>query len=127
MTFTAKAVFVALADNSKANLVAFYRRLFGEPTISLPQVYSEFCPPGLRLGIFQPKPDHCSEFTDQAGSISLCIEVPDLEAAMAELAALGCPMATTITVASHGREIYAYDPAGNRLILHESAGESPRS
>jgi hypothetical protein len=25
-----------------------------------------------------------------------------------------------ITTASHGREIYAYDPNSNRLILHES-------
>ena len=26
-----------------------------------------------------------------------------------------------ITIASHGRECYAYDPDGNRLILHESS------
>ncbi len=25
-----------------------------------------------------------------------------------------------LITASHGREIYAFDPAGNRLILHQS-------
>lgn len=121
MGLNATTVFVALADGPAAELVSFYRHLFGEPTVSLPLVYSEFALPGLRLGIFQPKPDHRLEFAGQTGSMSLCVEVLDLEAAIAMIAALGCPVAGTIMVASHGREIYAYDPAGNRLILHESA------
>ncbi|EDX77907.1 hypothetical protein MC7420_7645 [Coleofasciculus chthonoplastes PCC 7420] len=32
---------------------------------------------------------------------------------------MGYPPPGEIIVASHGREIYAYDPNGNRLILHQ--------
>jgi predicted enzyme related to lactoylglutathione lyase len=82
--------------------------------------YAEFELPGLRLGIFQPKADHRKEFSGQAGSMSLCLEVKQLEAAVERLTELGCPPPGTIITAAHGREIYAYDPAGNRLILHEA-------
>ena len=53
------------------------------------------------------------------GGMSLCLEVKDLEGAIAHLVAIGYPTSGEIIVASHGREIYAYDPAGNRLILHQ--------
>jgi hypothetical protein len=41
-------------------------------------------------------------------------EVPGVE-----FKALGYPPPGEIITASHGREIYTYDPAGNRLILHQ--------
>ncbi|MEL6928818.1 MAG: VOC family protein, partial [Cyanobacteria bacterium J06600_6] len=43
-----------------------------------------------------------------------------LEQAIACISKLGCPPPGEIITASHGREIYGYDPAQNRLILHES-------
>jgi hypothetical protein len=46
--------------------------------------------------------------------------VENLEQAIAHLTSLGFPPASEILLASHGREIYACDPDGNRLILHES-------
>ena len=46
--------------------------------------------------------------------------VDNLERSINELAQLGYPPQGQITTASHGREIYAYDPDGNRLILHQS-------
>ena len=52
--------------------------------------------------------------------MSLCLEVEQLETAIEHLRCLGFPPLGEIVVASHGREIYAYDPAGNRLILHEA-------
>jgi hypothetical protein len=52
--------------------------------------------------------------------MSLCLEVSDLEDAIAHITALGFPPPGEILTASHGREIYAYDPDGNRLILHQS-------
>ncbi|MGL4621884.1 MAG: VOC family protein, partial [Chroococcidiopsis sp.] len=33
---------------------------------------------------------------------------------------IGCPPLGQIVTASHGREIYAYDPDGNRIILHQA-------
>ena len=53
-------------------------------------------------------------------AISLCLEVEDLEAAIQHLEAIAAPAPGEVVLASHGREIYAYDPEGNRLILHQA-------
>ena len=44
----------------------------------------------------------------------------NLETAISHLTSLGYPPPGEISTASHGQEIYAYDPDGNRLILHQS-------
>lgn len=121
MTLEYSAIFVAIAD-CEGGLVTFYSRLLGlSPNPYIPQVYAEFQLPGLRLGIFQPNPSHQGEFTAaNSGAMSLCVEVGCLEHAIAHLIALGYPLPGEIVIASHGREIYAFDPAGNRIILHES-------
>jgi predicted enzyme related to lactoylglutathione lyase len=119
------SVFVALADGDKEALVAFYRALFGEPIAYVPNRYAEFQLAGLRLGIFQPSEAHRAEFSSpSSGSMSLCIEVKQLEVAIDRLAELGYAPTGEIVIASHGREIYAYDPMGNRLILHEAIQSS---
>ncbi len=121
-------VFVTLADPDGETLMRFYHLLFGlEPSVHIPRVYTEFRLPGLRLALFKPQENHAAEFVGRplqdlqssAGGISLCVEVAELEEAIAQLTTLGCPPPGEITIASHGREIYAYDPLGNRLILHE--------
>ena len=118
----ASAVFVALADFDGRRLKAFYRALLDlEPAIDIPQVYTEFQLPQLRIGLFRPNVAHQAEFLGaSSGGMSLCLEVGNLEAAVEQLTQLGCPPPETIRQASHGREIYAYDPCGNRLIFHES-------
>lgn len=119
MASVISTVFVTLVDTTGYELAKFYRDLFGvEPKIWIPQVYAEFELPGLRLGIFKPKAEREAEFQGQGG-MSLCIEVTNLEEGMEQLTQLGCPPPGPIITASHGREIYAYDPAGNRLILHQ--------
>ena len=130
MGLQCSAVFVALADPNGKTLVQFYQALFGQaPIAQVPGVYAEFQLPGLRLGIFKPKSSHAVEFAAQTGNMSLCLEVEQLEGAIAaiEQAYLETPLTAfdhmlpgEIMVASHGREVYAYDPAGNRLILHEA-------
>jgi predicted enzyme related to lactoylglutathione lyase len=122
MPFPYTTVFVALADVGDGLLVRFYQHLLQQdPIVHVPNVYAEFQLAGLRLGIFQPKASHQAEFDHgSSGSMSLCFEVTDLESAIDRLAAIGYPVTREITVASHGREVYAYDPAGNRLILHEA-------
>ena len=52
--------------------------------------------------------------------MSLCLEVTDLPMAIAHLTDMGYPPPGEIIAASHGTEIYAYDPDNNRLILHQS-------
>jgi predicted enzyme related to lactoylglutathione lyase len=125
MTFHLSTAFVTIASNSASSdfdcLVDFYRGLSSqEPKPFLPQVYAEFNLPGLRLGVFSPKDAHSSEFNHSAHSaMSICLEVDSLEKVIEHLEKLGYPPPGEIMTASHGREIYAYDPAGNRLILHQ--------
>ncbi|MBE9007342.1 VOC family protein [Fortiea sp. LEGE XX443] len=114
--------FVAIATVNLETLVNFYTQLFSEhPVTVIPNVYAEFELMGMRLGIFQPKKSHELEFENSTKSkISLCLEVSNLEVAIAHLTNLGYPPTGEISIASHGREIYAYDPEGNRLILHQA-------
>ncbi|MCC5635627.1 VOC family protein [Nostoc sp. CHAB 5844] len=115
---------VAIATVNLETLINFYTQLFGEKPIALiPNVYAEFQLMGLQLGIFQPKKSYELEFANATKSnISLCLEVSNLEAAIAHLTNIGYTPPGKISVASHGREIYAYDPDGNRLILHQAKG-----
>lgn len=121
MVFQCQAALVTLAGANSQSLVEFYRQLLNlDPQPHIPNVYSEFQLPGLRLGIFQPKKSSEQEFRNQAKTgLSLCLQVDDLEAAIKHLHKLGYPPAANILTASHGREIYAYDPAGNRLIIYQ--------
>jgi hypothetical protein len=122
MGFQYSAVFVALAGLEDHDLKIFYQALLEQkPSIDIPLVYAEFQLPGVRLGLFNPKAANRAEFDSSfSGGMSLCIEVENLEAAIAHITHLGYPPPGNIQQASHGREIYAYDPCGNRLILHES-------
>lgn len=115
-------IFITIATVEIQQLVNFYSQLFRQqPTVYLPLKYAEFQLKQLRIAIFHPKSEHQAEFNqDHPGSISFCLEVPSLEQAIACVSALGCPPPGKIITAAHGREIYAYDPAGNRLILHQS-------
>lgn len=121
MNFNYFDVFVTIATNDLQSSVDFYRQLFQqEPNMAHSLVYAEFQLEKLRIGIFKPKPERQAEFNNLGSSISICLEVEDLEQAIACLTYMGYPPPGKIIEASHGKEIYAYDPAGNRLILHQS-------
>jgi catechol 2,3-dioxygenase-like lactoylglutathione lyase family enzyme len=126
MVFQYTDAFVTIATTDLENVVLFYTNFLGEKPIKvIPNVYGEFQLIGVKLGIFQPKKTNESEFINSLKSkISLCLEVSNLEDAIAHLTALGYPPPGEITTASHGREIYAYDPDGNRIILHQSKMDS---
>ncbi len=121
MNFDYLDIFVTISTNNIEALIDFYSHLLQtQPTVYLPGVYGEFKLQKLRLGIFQPKIERKLEFDNINSSMSLCIEVENLEQAIAYLADMGSPPSGEIIYASHGQEIYAYDPAGNRLILHQA-------
>jgi catechol 2,3-dioxygenase-like lactoylglutathione lyase family enzyme len=121
MSFAYTDALVTIAVTEYQELIEFYRQLLSqEPQAYLPDTYAEFKLAGLRLGIFRPKTNNQQEFANASSVMSICLEVENLEVAIAHLAAMGYPPPGEIIVASHGREIYAYDPAGNRLILHQS-------
>ncbi len=115
------AVFLTIGTGDFNTVVNFYQQWLQQaPRPFQPDHYAEFRLPGLKLGIFAPQASHQGEFNQSAGSgFSLCCEVDDLEAVIADLARIGYPVSAGIQTSSHGREIYAYDPAGNRLILHQ--------
>jgi predicted enzyme related to lactoylglutathione lyase len=116
-----KSIFVTIATSKLDVLVQFYTNLIGrEPESYIPQIYAEFQLTNLRLGIFQPKEAQSQEFDKGKSPISLCFEVSELESAIAHISKLGYPPPGKIMNASHGREIYAYDPDGNRIILYQS-------
>jgi predicted enzyme related to lactoylglutathione lyase len=114
---------VALASVNFERLVGFYSELLNQSARPYQRDrYAEFRLPGLRLGIFKPRVDQAAQFAaPSSGSMSLCLEVADLEGAIAHLTRLGYAPPGPGLTASHGREIYAYDPDGNRLILHQSS------
>jgi len=114
-------VFVTIATKKVEVAVNFYSQLLQqEPTIYRSQTYAEFQLKTLRIAIFQPKTEHQAEFGDRNSAISFCFEVENLDQAIALISDLGYPPPGEIIEASHGREVYAYDPDGNRLILHQS-------
>lgn len=122
MKFDYKDALLTLAATDFETVVKFYGELLAQdPDPYILNVYAEFQLSGLRLGIFQPKADNQAEFAAAgSGGMSLCLEVADLEEAIAYLTNLGYPPPGEIALASHGREIYAYDPMQNRLILHQA-------
>ena len=117
------AALVTIASVNFDLVVEFYTQFLAvTPQPYIPQVYAEFAVAGVRLGIFCPKPSNHDEFGHPSQSgMSLCLEVDNLDRSIDKLAQLGYPPSGKISTASHGREIYAYDPDGNRLILHQSA------
>jgi predicted enzyme related to lactoylglutathione lyase len=120
MSLNLTTAFVALAADNFHPLVEFYRQLLEqEPTVYRPGIYAEFQLPNLKLGIFHPK---AASPTAPSG-FSLCLEVEDLDSAIAHFNAIGFPPDGPILAASHGREIYAHDPDGNCLILHQSRSQ----
>ncbi|NEQ27003.1 MAG: hypothetical protein F6K28_49905 [Microcoleus sp. SIO2G3] len=118
MSLRCQTAFVAIAAPNLTEVSEFYQQLFTQPPAQIvSDVYAEFHLPNLRLGIFRPK--MVAEFIG-AGTVSLCLEVEDLDEAIAHLKAIGVAIPDRIMTASHGREIYIYDPAGSRIILHEA-------
>lgn len=123
MNWQCLEAFVALgsiAPDKLDNLVTFYTRLLGQkPQPHQPGTYAEFRLPGLRLAIFLPKIDRQTEFQQtKAGSMSICIQVQSLTEVIEDLEIMAHPVSNIIT-ASHGRELYTYDPDGNRLIFYQ--------
>jgi predicted enzyme related to lactoylglutathione lyase len=112
---------VAIADRAGGDLLAFYGRLLDlEPQRHQPGRYGEFTlPGGLILAIFVPKPSAIADFQAMGpGGMSLCLQVLDLAAAIAQFQAAGGSVGPVQT-ASHGQEAYGLDPQGNRVILYQ--------
>ncbi|GHO41918.1 VOC family protein [Ktedonospora formicarum] len=117
-----EAAFVTISTFDLGKMTQFYQQLFEqEPLKIISQSYVEFHVASLYLGIFRPHVSSKEEFaTVGKNPMSICLEVSDLDAAIARLTALGYAPPGEIIHAHHGREIYAYDPEQNRLIFHQT-------
>jgi predicted enzyme related to lactoylglutathione lyase len=120
--------FLTIATTNLESLVRFYAKFFQQEADSyIPEIYAEFHLKQLQLGIFVPKVDHRSQFSNTTHNpTSICLEVTSLEETIEHLYSIDyLPRSTSlpITIASHGRETYIYDPDGNRLILHQGKTE----
>ena len=122
MTFNYTDAFITIATIDLEKAIAFSSELLQQqPQPYIPNVYAQFQLKSLRLAIFKPKKDNEAEFNNSHHSgLSICLEVENLDAAIAHFKQMGYPPSGDVTVASHGREIYAYDPMHNRLILHQN-------
>ena len=121
MNFNYFNVFLAISADNIQILTDFYSQLLQkQPDVYRASVYAEFQLEKLCIAIFKPNSDNEKEFKNLGSSMSLCIEVEDLDMAIATLTKMGYPPLGEIIMASHGKESYAYDPEGNRLILHQS-------
>lgn len=111
---------VAIAAINFDEMKQFYCRILQqEPARSIQDVYVEFQLPDLRLGLFKPRPDNRPEFLhDTRSTASIVLEVLDIDEAAKHFRAVGCTPGKIID-AFHGKEFYVYDPAQNRLIIHE--------
>jgi len=111
---------VTIAPQNFSKSYNFYEQLLGQaPDKILTQgeemTYAEFQLKGLRLGLYAPK----SPTEPITSNLSLCLQVENLENAIAHLTYMGYKPPGPILTPSHGREIYAFDPDGNRLILYQ--------
>lgn len=120
--------FLALGSNKFEESVAFYSKLLGrEPAERIGDYYAAFELPEVRLGIFRPREQNSQDFenpvANQAG-LSLVFYVPDLPKAMETVLALGHPAPGPVAENSKGREVYVFDPTGNRIILFEKYAQA---
>lgn len=94
-------------------MLVFYRDLLGEPQRLVPEKWASFSCGGTRLVLWaaSPRPQTAG------GALQLCLEVADLDAALASLSARA--ICSAIQVASHGREFFLNDPDGNELIVYQ--------
>ncbi|MCU0552219.1 MAG: glyoxalase [Leptolyngbya sp. Prado105] len=101
--------------------VQFYQQLFQQaPQLFTPEKYAEFEAFGIRLGIYCPTSEESPEKAPITlfPAVSLCLQIEKLEDAIALLDQVDA-FVSEIRTPSHGREAYAYDPDGNRIILYE--------
>ncbi len=114
-----QTAWVTIAASDFEGLIEFYRQILrSNPIALIPNVYAEFQVAELRLGIYQPRGSEAA-VDSRFPRISLCLQVESLESAIEHLIKIGYLHSGDIITASHGRELYVYDPDGNRIILYQ--------
>ncbi len=118
-----RRAWITIAPKNFKKSCDFYTQLLGKApdrTMTKPGnpdclIYAEFQLPGLTIGLYEPKAPQ----TGGRSTLSFCFQVENLEDAIELVTNLGYPPPGEIMTPSHGREIYAFDPDDNRLILYQ--------
>jgi predicted enzyme related to lactoylglutathione lyase len=121
MAFGIRRSRVTIAAADWLRTVQFYESLLQlSPQGLLPDRYAEFRLPDMTIVLYFPK---LEERSDAAAlthpSLSLCLYVDSLDAAIDHLRSSNMAMPESVQYSSHGQEIYIYDPNGNRIILYQ--------
>lgn len=113
---------LSVATQDVSRLGSFYRHLLArDPDVVIVGMYEEFRLPGLTLGIYRCyKP----EFAPCLGSLSLCVQVEDLQAVLGLEVLAGIPVSPVRTEV-YGQEVEFRDPDGNRVVLHQPVSGWP--
>jgi catechol 2,3-dioxygenase-like lactoylglutathione lyase family enzyme len=120
MTLTITRACVTIAASNWQQSIHFYQTLLNlAPQAHQPDRYAEFRLSDLTLVLYSPKNQEAPQ-PQSYPSLSLCLYVQDLDQAVQLLNKTG-QADWVIQTSSHGREIYATDPDGNRVILYEPA------
>jgi predicted enzyme related to lactoylglutathione lyase len=112
---------ITIAPKNFKKSCDFYQQLLGKaPDRTLERsdrlIYAEFHLTGFNLGLYEPK----GTLNSGRSTLSLCFQVENLEEAITLVTHLGYPPPGDIMTPSHGREVYAFDPDDNRLILYQA-------
>jgi catechol 2,3-dioxygenase-like lactoylglutathione lyase family enzyme len=122
MNFSITRAFVTIAVANWQQSLDFYQGLLQlTPKVLQADRYAEFQRPDGAIALYQPRSEESPQSfpANHYPSMSLCLQVPDLQAAIAHLERMGYAPPAGIQRSQHGQEIYIYDPNGNRIILYE--------
>ena len=112
-----KKLAFSIKTNQLANMVGFYRNVFGRPVCDEPD-WASFEIGPHEIVIWQsPDPIH-----NVAPSIHIAVEVEDLDAAHRWIQAYSTP--DPIQSTSWGRECHFEDPDDNRITLFERTSQN---
>jgi catechol 2,3-dioxygenase-like lactoylglutathione lyase family enzyme len=127
MDFVITRSLITIATIDWPSTLRFYQDLLQlAPQVLQPDRYAEFWLPDgtmvsdrpLVIALYAPRPTE-TPIAQPYPSLSLCLHVNSLAAAIARLESLNIAIPEGIQHRTHGQEIYIADPNGNRIILYE--------
>jgi predicted enzyme related to lactoylglutathione lyase len=119
MDFVITRSLITIATIDWPATLRFYQDLLQlAPQVLQPDRYAEFGLPDCTMALYAPRATE-NPIPQPYPSLSLCLHVNSLAAAIARLESLNIAIPEGIQHSTHGQEIYIADPNGNRIILYE--------
>ena len=127
MTFKYEKTLVSIGAENVEQICQFYQALLNQPpSIYRESIYAEFNLSGLVLAIFKPRPNEHDEFFNEEhkGGLSICFLVENLQQIINHLVDLGYKEELSPKTTRTMKELYIYDPEGNRIIFYQYVNTS---